>query len=495
MKNFSTNKLKQQLVLAAISAIAVQSTFAAAFNWTNNVAGGADFTDSPGNWTNAATPFSTGTPGANDTALNNLAGSTMLIQSGDSVRVIQLQAGVGAVSITGGNLYTTNLQIVGNGGSISQSGGVVTNIGDARISLPNGTWNVSGGSFYLNKLVLGANAGTVNANMTISGSGQVFQNQPFLATGTLQDQLWIGGNNGGSGSLLLKDNSTWVNTSTALNDGSANPTIVVGNNSTGQGTFTIQDNATFIATNVIQVAQNSGNVGTVNLNGGTVNVNGFSKKAGTGTINFNGGTFKAQIDTNNIFSNFGGIGGNNSVNLLAGGMKIDSAGHSIGITNVLSGIGGLTKSGLGTLTLTGISTYTSNTIVNAGTLTLADNAGLKFVIGANGINNMIDGFGTLNLLGDFTFDLSGASTTAGDSWLIVNVGSLTVNFDALFSVNGFTENNNVWTSGAFQFNESDGKLSVIPEPTTMALASVGGGILLLVFRQRGRKGENCSKKH
>ena len=42
----------------------------------------------------------------------------------------------------------------------------------------------------------------------------------------------------------------------------------------------------------------------------------------------------------------------------------------------------------GTLTLGGINTYTGNTTVNAGTLVLADNAQLRFAIGAtSGTNN------------------------------------------------------------------------------------------------------------
>jgi autotransporter-associated beta strand protein len=105
---------------------------------------------------------------------------------------------------------------------------------------------------------------------------------------------------------------------------------------------------------------------------------------------------------------------------------------------------GLTKAGVSNLTLSAVNTYTGDTWVNNGTLALADNASLKFVIGANGVNNKIRGNGTVTLDGDFTFDLTGAGTTVGDSWTIVDVANLTETFTANFTVNDFTFSNSKW---------------------------------------------------
>ena len=120
------------------------------------------------------------------------------------------------------------------------------------------------------------------------------------------------------------------------------------------------------------------------------------------------------------------------------------------------------KTGAGTVVLSAVSTYNGDTTVTAGALALADNGGLKFVIGANGVNNKVTGPGTVTLDGDFTFDLSGANTTSGNTWTIVN--TTTKSFTGNFTVVGFTESANIWTkvvgANTWTFKESDGTLSV-----------------------------------
>jgi hypothetical protein len=118
----------------------------------------------------------------------------------------------------------------------------------------------------------------------------------------------------------------------------------------------------------------------------------------------------------------------------------------------------------------------------AGRFQLEDNGGLTFVIGASGVNNGVSGSGTALFDGDFTFDLSGASAAPGDSWTIASVANQT--FGATFSVVGFSESADVWTSGAYQFDESTGVLSVVPEPTSVALIFVGVAVAVTGSRRR-----------
>ncbi len=134
-------------------------------------------------------------------------------------------------------------------------------------------------------------------------------------------------------------------------------------------------------------------------------------------------------------------------------------------------------------------TFTGNiTMVNAtqSRLTLADNANLNFVIGANGVNNSISGSGVLNLNGDFNINLSGAGTTNGDSWTLVS--GPTTTYGATFTLPGFT--NPVpgkWRSGLYKFDQATGVLSVTPVPEPAGIALVGLALAGTVAASRKRR--------
>lgn len=151
----------------------------------------------------------------------------------------------------------------------------------------------------------------------------------------------------------------------------------------------------------------------------------------------------------------------------------------------------LEKTGDGTQVLSGTNTYTGDTLVTAGTLVLADGGTLLFNIADDGVNNQIGGTGDLLLDGTLVLDLSGAGTTVGNSWQLVDVVSLTTSFGGTFSVasleGGFSASNGIWTrmenNVEYQFDQATGTLSVIPEPSTGLLLGIGLGLALMVRRR------------
>ena len=248
------------------------------------------------------------------------------------------------------------------------------------------------------------------------------------------------------------------------------------------------------------------------VNAGTVIVSG-DRSFGYGALNLNGGAISSsgtRVFTNNI--TFGGdialLGTGNST--FSGSVTLGSATRTISNTasapRVFSGnisassaSAGLTLAGTGTTTLGGTNTYTGDTTVTGGTLSLADNAQLRFTIGGDGINNKLyNSGGTISLDGDFVFDLSGAGTTIDNSWTLAT-GSINytgaLNTFSVFSTSGaFTETfagSGIWTrdenSVTYQFSELDSQLKVVPEPSTYALLALSGlGCAAHVIRRRRR---------
>lgn len=133
--------------------------------------------------------------------------------------------------------------------------------------------------------------------------------------------------------------------------------------------------------------------------------------------------------------------------------------------------------------------YTGNTSLAGGNLALAAGSLLEFVIGAHGANNAVTGTGNVFLDGQFSFSLTGASTNLGDSWQIVDTGTLAATWGTNFTVLGFSDLGlGLWEKNqsgtTYRFSESTGQLSVVPEPSTVLLAATAGTPLLVLRRRR-----------
>lgn len=386
-----------------------------------------------------------------------------------------------------------------------------TTITAARIITPDANRNVGGITFNHNSSF----GYTIGGTLLLSSGGEILSNGSGTHIDLLSSMVELQGN-GGSGTIrnisassntrlninAVRGVSTIGNTTTLNLDGTNNAANTVSStisNGTGGGALAVVKNGsgTWI------LSGNNTYSGGATLNAGTLTFT-STTAFGTGILSLNGGTLRANFAANATVANEIEVGGNFTHTLQSAGNLIlsgnvdlgdatrtittNTAGSNLTFSGVISN-GGLTKAGVATseLTLEGINVYTGDTTVSSGILNLAQDAGLLFVIGNNGVNNKITGTGTVNLDGHFSFDLDGAEIVNGNSWNIIDVGTLTESFGSNFAVNDFTDaGGGAWTltQGDFTwtFQQSTGILNVVPEPGTGVLLTLGG--LTLLFRRR-----------
>lgn len=436
-----TYSLTAALVFGVSVALLVPSATAATNNTWNN--GSTDW--------NLGTNWSLGTKaGSGDVAVfSSVSGDqTINLNGNQTVSGLSLTH-TGNTTFASGNLSTSTLNIGADGIVVSAGGSVAPTIGVNMALSANQTWTVNG----VNQLVVGTGKTITNNGFstTIAGGSTVAVTGTLAGTGGVvkngTNVLSLYGANTFSGGVALNSGTVRVNANSAL----------------GTGTLAIA----------------GGNIGTVN----TTAVTASNAVSVAGDFGYSSGPGLAALTLTGAVNLTGATRTITQGEAVVGGHFINGA-----ISN-----GGIVKAGTGTLTLGGINTYTGNTTVSAGTLILADNSQSAFVIGANGVNNQFNGTGTLTLDGDFSFDLSGAGTTLGDSWNIVSVGTLTETFGASFSVVGFADiGGNIWEitnvngGRTYQFNESTGNLSVtaVPEPATWALLAAGLSVTVILRRRK-----------
>jgi len=152
----------------------------------------------------------------------------------------------------------------------------------------------------------------------------------------------------------------------------------IGLGNPGTGTLTLTAGVAVLPTLSLQAA--NGNA-TINLNGGTLTLGTLTVGTAANTsFRFNGGTLQASASSTTFLQNF------DAADVRNGGAVIDSGAFNIGLPQVLrkSQIGGdaaidggLRKLGSGTLTLSAANTFNGPTVIEAGTLLLADAAALQ----------------------------------------------------------------------------------------------------------------------
>ncbi len=273
--------------------------------------------------------------------------------------VVGREGGTGTLNVDGGTITTT-----GNGnmyigrrngtGTLNQTAGVISVIKEFGVGTRDGdkigigTYNLSGGSLAAtNTIFIGKELGA-SGTMTMTGG-----------TMSTSDKLQIGHN---QATGVLTQSGGIVNVQNE---------VYIGNENSGSsvGTYTLSGSAELTVGNEVLVGRDNA-TGTFNLDGGTVTTKKIEGGTGNATVNFNGGILKARESQGAFITNL------DVANVQAGGITIDSNGFDLGISQTLSGPGGLTKIGSGVLEFSGTATYTGDTNVAAGTLRLANGTAL-----------------------------------------------------------------------------------------------------------------------
>lgn len=448
--------------------------------WTST-ANGSWGTDS--NWSPATAPGSTSSTNNTDIATFNTAITSRVevaVDSNRNIGGITFNYTYSPPSAAGDGFSLKNDLLVTSGGVIEEIS-TVTPTNERRTRFQNDL-RIQGDS-ATNSYTVRNNASSGQVRMYLNG---VRVDAPASSATT----------------LYLDGSNTAANTfGSAVNDGTGSATLAVVKNGNGYWRLSSSTSTYSGGTTV--------NAGRLQYSGGNVST---SQVFGTGTLTLNGGMLQntesvagAPLITtiaNNIVMGgdftFSTKAASYNTTNFSGTMNLGGAVRKITVSGaldsavILSGVisnGGIEKTGVEKLILSGHNTYVDNTTVSAGSLDLTKDGWLTFAIGNNGVNNAILGSANVSLDGTFSFDLSGADTTAGNSWNIVNVGTLTETWGGNFSVDGFSGSGGNWTKtdggNTWTFEQSSGILSVVPEPNAVALFSLG--VAALLYRSRRKK--------
>ncbi len=379
------------------------------------------------------------------------SGPGLLVLSGDNVNSGTINITNGTVRAAHDNAFGTGTVLLGNSDAILE---LASGITITRALTISNTGNKK--SLRLEAAAsTGDYAGTILISETTSANFELNSDadQVLIVSGKISGTAGAAVNKTGAGTLVLSAANDYT-TATVINGG-----VLLAATLSNAGQPGSLGAASDISGNLVisggTLRHDSANIATTNrkfaigLNGGTIDSSAVST---TDIIHFTTPLamgFNAQLGARTLTLT-GSNSGDNIINL---DLNDDASNNPTS----------LVKDGAGKWLLTGASNdYTGNTIVHAGTLVLADNAGLRFLI-TDSSSNAITGSGTVQLNGNFTLDTTAVTATNG-SWPLVHVATLTESFGGAFNVVGWVQAANVWTKvdGArtWTFSEADGMLGL-----------------------------------
>ena len=391
-----------------------------------------------------------------------ISGDGSMTTSGSTLFLTADNSYSGSTTIASGTLQ------IGNGGTTGTlGGGAVTNNGTLAVSrstaysLANAISGTGSLRFY------GTGASTLGGNNTFGGS-TVVQGGGTLEVITVADAGGVGSlgtlSSAGNSWFGVRENSTLRITGTGTQTTSR---FVWNDAGTGSGTFDVVDAGASIV---------------FTATGGGISRNLTKKGAGALTMaRLITGAEGVTVDAGSL--TLGGVNTYTGATQIATGATLGlSSASSQTLSGAFTGNGSLVKSGAGILTLSSAAnTFSGNISVDAGQLTLADNAKMTFAVTNSGVNQ-VSGTGTLSLNGDFVIDTSALSATSG-SWILVNTATLTESFGVTFTMAGagWSETADVHTlvdgPKTWTFTEATGELTLVSASgyTTWAAANAPTG--------------------
>ncbi len=295
--------------------------------------------------------------------------------------------------------------------------------------------------------------------------------------------------------------------------GTSNPTspavgtYVIGTTGTGDplwanNTAVINQNATIdqqgLTVRAVRNTEHARINGTWNLNGGTLiyrendNSSRSLRIQSNAVLVVNGGTLGTEVGNKGWRGTITAIGANAVITLLSGSIiaGTDFRAEEGGIINLNGGNFSMNSLSLSNSTVTWQTSFLN---ITNGTLSI-DTFRLGHQTLPNAIGRVTFGTGSGNLtVNNFVRNASNLSTInfqTGTGGALTISGYSTANYSLLWDTNVLLWNgNNKTASGNISFSETDflvtgSTLTLVPEPTTVALALAGVGLLFLVRRQR-----------